>query len=238
MSFLPARGELGEQPLQPVHGRDPLIRQLVAVVDKHPQRLELAVGGKDAQVLGADRGDRDRVRVVGVGLAAVAGVEEPCPGCELGGDIDDAFTGFQQALRQWAAHAEAAFDCPRPVRPLVHVLPHRREAGLVGGEPARPQEVLSLVDDLDRGRQLVGIDPDDNFFMDALALCREWMGRRGGHCYYELGSPLLSHASHGARRSANRNRATPSSRVGSRKESVPSSTWTESGLTPVLQAIL
>ena len=52
-----------------------------------------------------------------------------------------------------------------------------------------------MVDDLDRGRQLVGIDPDDDLFMDALALCREWMGRRGGHCYYELGSPLLSHAS-------------------------------------------
>ena len=132
---------------------------------------------------------------MGVGLAAVAGVEEPCPGCELGGDIDDAFTGFQQPLRQWTAHAEAAFDCPLPFLPSAHVLPHRREAGLVGGEPAGTQEVLSLVDDLDRGRQLVGIDPDYDSLHDALALCREWMGRRGGHCYYELGSPLLSHAS-------------------------------------------
>jgi hypothetical protein len=158
----PTGGELGEQSLQPVHGRHPLIRQLVAVVDEHPQRLELAVGREDAQVLGADGGDRDRVRVVGVGLAAMAGVQQTCPGCELGGDVDDALAGLQQPLSQRATHPEAALDCPLSVRPLLHVFAHGREAGLVGSKPARSQDVLLLIDDLDRGRQLVGIDPDDN----------------------------------------------------------------------------
>jgi hypothetical protein len=160
--FRPTRSELGEQPLQPVHGRHPLIRQLVAVVDQHPQRLELAVGREDTQVLAADGGHRDRVRVVGVGLAAMAGVQESGPGCQLGRDIDHPLAGLQQPLRQRTAHAEAALDCPLPVRPLVHVLPHGREAGLVGSEPARTEDLLSLVDDLDRGRQFMGIDPDDD----------------------------------------------------------------------------
>src|SRR4051794_15368746 len=57
---------------------------------------------------------------------------------------------------------------------------------------------------------------------------------RGGHCYCELGSPLLRHAS--TRRSTGtqpENEPHPG-RVGSRKESAPPTTWTESGRTPVL----
>ena len=56
----------------------------------------------------------------------------------------------------------AALDRPDPVRPGLRVLPHRGVAGPVGGEPTRPEQLLVLVDDLDRGRQLVGIDPDDD----------------------------------------------------------------------------
>jgi hypothetical protein len=39
---------------------------------------------------------------------------------------------------------------------------------------------------------------------------------------------------HGVRRGADRKRATPMGQVGSRKESIPPSAWTESGRTPVL----
>jgi hypothetical protein len=54
------------------------------VVDQHPQRLELCVRRQHPQVLRADRGDRDRMGVVGVGLAAVPGVQQPYPGGQLG----------------------------------------------------------------------------------------------------------------------------------------------------------
>src|SRR5256886_458957 len=40
--------------------------------------------------------------------------------------------------------------------------------------------------------------------------------RRGGHCYFELGKPLSSLPSHGARRDAGHVRATPTTTAGSR----------------------
>src|SRR5680860_828115 len=58
--------------------------------------------------------------------------------------------------------------------------------------------------------------------------------RRGGQCYYEQGSPLWSHASSrcpaGSRPEVSHTRK----RVGSPKESVPPSTWIESGQTSIL----
>ena len=68
-------------------------------------------------------------------------------------------------------------------------------AGPVGGEPTGAEQLLVVVNDLDGRRQFVGIDPDDHACHDAfLALNCRWE-RRGGQCYYEQGSPLLSHAS-------------------------------------------
>ena len=104
----------------------------------------------------------------------------------------------------------------------VDVLAHGRVAGPVGGEPPRAEQLLVLVDDLDRGRQLVGIDPDDHAVsMCCSRLCSIRRGRRGGHCYYELGSPFLSHAS--SRRPAGCRPIVShtSERVGSRMESCP-----------------
>jgi hypothetical protein len=40
------------------------------------------------------------VRVEGVGLAVVTGVEEPDPGGELGRDIDDVLAGLEEPLCQ------------------------------------------------------------------------------------------------------------------------------------------
>ena len=76
------------------------------------------------------------MRVVGVSLAAVAGVQEPGARGELGRDVDDAFSCLQQTLCEWTPHPEAALDGPLAVCPLVGVPPHRGVAGLVGGEPA------------------------------------------------------------------------------------------------------
>ena len=103
-SFLALAGDqLGQQPLEPVHGLDPQPGQLVAPVGEHPQCLELTVPGQHAQVLGADRDDRDGVGVAGIGLAVVTGVEEPDPGRELGRDIDDVLARLEESLRQWTS---------------------------------------------------------------------------------------------------------------------------------------
>ena len=102
------------------------------------------------------------MRVVGVGLAVVAGVEQPDPGRELRRDVDDLLAVLEESLRQRPAGSVAALDRPDPLRPGRGVLAHRCVAGPVGGEPARAQQLLTLVDDLDGGRQLVGIDPDDD----------------------------------------------------------------------------
>jgi hypothetical protein len=101
------------------------------------------------------------VGVEGVGLAVVASVEETDPGGELRGDVDNLFAVFQESLRQWPPGAVAAVDRPHSVVPGFDVLAHRGVASLVGGEPSRAKQLLVMVDDLDGGRQLVGIDPDD-----------------------------------------------------------------------------
>jgi hypothetical protein len=56
----------------------------------------------------------------------------------------------------------AALDRPDPLRPGLRIGPHRGIAGLVGAEPTAPEQLLVAVDDLNGGRQLVGIDPDDH----------------------------------------------------------------------------
>jgi hypothetical protein len=50
------------------------------------------------------------VRVVGVGLALVAGVEEPRAGRQLRGDVNDVLAVREQPLRQRPAGAVAALD--------------------------------------------------------------------------------------------------------------------------------
>jgi hypothetical protein len=127
------------------------VGKLVAAVGEHPQCFQLTIGSEHPQPFGADRDDRDRVSIKGVGLAVVAGIEEPDPGGELGRDVNDLLAGLDQALGQWPAGTVGAFDRPDPVRLRLHVRPHRCVATLVGGEAARPEQVFLLIDDLDGG---------------------------------------------------------------------------------------
>ena len=107
--------EFRKQGLEPVDGLYPTPGEGFAAFDEHPEHLELRVDGQDPQVLGPDRGDRDRVRVVGVGLAAVPGVEQPGSGGELGRDVDDVLAGLEEALRERPADTTGAFDGPHPL---------------------------------------------------------------------------------------------------------------------------
>jgi hypothetical protein len=86
----------------------PLPGQLIAAVGQHPQGLQLGVMGQDAELLRADRSHRDRVRIVGVGLPAVAGVEHPNPGGQLGRDVDHVLAVGQ---------SRCAKDRPAPLLP-------------------------------------------------------------------------------------------------------------------------
>ena len=111
------RKEFCQQRLESVDGLDPAPGECFAAVGEHPQRLELPVELQHPQGLGADRDGRDRVGIVGVGLAVVAGVEEPDPGRELRGDVDDLFAVFEESLRERSAGTVAALDRPDPVGP-------------------------------------------------------------------------------------------------------------------------
>jgi len=170
VAFCLTRQQLGEQGLEPVDGLNAPPGQCFAAVGEHPQRFELPVDLQDPQSLGADSNDRDRVRIQRVGLAVVPGVEEPDPGSELGRDVDDASAGLEQPLGQGSTGSVGALDRPDPLRPRLRVPQHRRVAGLIGREPTRAEEPLAVVDDLDRGRQLVGIDPDDDLLHVLLPL--------------------------------------------------------------------
>jgi hypothetical protein len=89
-----------------------------------------------------DADQRDRVRVGGVGLAALTGGEDPGAGGQLGWDVDDLLVVGEQTVGGAVADAGAAFDRPYPVRPLLAVAQHRGVALSVGAEPA------TTVDDL------------------------------------------------------------------------------------------
>ena len=74
-----------EEGLEPIDGLDPAPGERFAAVGEHPQRLELTIELQHPQGRGADRDHGDRVGIVGVGRAVVAGVEDPDPDGELGG---------------------------------------------------------------------------------------------------------------------------------------------------------
>ena len=66
---------------------------------------------------GAKGGHGDRDGVVGVALAAVAGRQQPHPGGQLGGHVNDRFTLADQLLSQPAAKAAGALHRPAPLGP-------------------------------------------------------------------------------------------------------------------------
>jgi hypothetical protein len=109
---------------------------------KRAQCLEITVDSQDPQTAGGYRDDSDRVRW----LLIVPGVDEPDPRGKLGRQV----------------HHLLALNRRDPIRPRFCVRTHRGVAGLVGGEPTRAGHLLLLVHDLDRGGQLVRIDPDDD----------------------------------------------------------------------------
>jgi hypothetical protein len=108
------------------------------------------------------------VRVDGVGLAALAGVEHPRPGGQLRGYVHHDLAVGDQTLSDVLADAVAALDRPDPVLMLPAELEHRLVAVTVGAEPASREDLLAVVDDLDGSGPLMRIHADDDLSMPAL----------------------------------------------------------------------
>jgi hypothetical protein len=109
---------------------------------------------------------------------------------------------WKQPLGDMPTDALAALDRPRPLRPPARVIQHRREAGLVGGEPAVPDDLLAGGHDLDRDRALVRVHPDHHWcaavVVTFLALahreppdCSMTLTARGQR-YYQQSIPFFS----------------------------------------------
>lgn len=99
-----------------------------------------------SQTGGARRAHRDRVCIECVGLAVVAGVDQPIPGWQLGRHVEHLLTGRDQPLRQRTDGAVGALDCPRVLRLGLHVGPHRRVASLVGAKGVDGEVRLAATD--------------------------------------------------------------------------------------------
>jgi hypothetical protein len=169
------------------------------------------------------------VGVAGVCLAVVTDVEQPDPGGELRRDVDDVLASLQQSLGQWAAGAVAALNRPDPLRPGLRVDPHRGIPDPVGSEPAGAEQSLVSVDDLDGGRESVGIDPDDHLRHSVLLIHLVPIGTarwavllRAGQSPFE---PRLVTVPDGLQTG----REPHPNWVGSRMKSLPPDTCTESG---------
>ena len=90
---------------------------------------------------GRQRDHRHRVRVDRVGLAAVAGGEDPHLRGQLRRHVDDDLTVVHEPVRDVPADAVAALDRPDPVRVPAARGEHLGVAGLVGAEPPTVEDV-------------------------------------------------------------------------------------------------
>lgn len=113
-----AGDQVAQVPVQPVHGAASFPGQLVAAVGLQAQDPGVIVSCDAGQVeaLGSDQGDAAGVDVVG--LAAVAGLEQPGPRGEGGGHVDYVLAGSDEALGEQLTEAVGSLDRPAPLRPL------------------------------------------------------------------------------------------------------------------------
>ena len=231
--FRAAADEFGEQPVQPVEGLRAAAGQLVPPVGQQPQHRQVLVDLQLAKAAGPQRHHDDGVRVVRVALAGMSGVEHPDAGGQLGWHVEDPLAVGEQPRRHRPASAIGALHRPRPARPLPAVPQHRPVAAGIGAEPAGREQHLPLVADLDRGRGLMRIHPDDHAAHTRRSSRRAVADSEDGQRYYEPSRPLLSHASPRCPARPHAMEEPRSPRAGSRKKSVPPSTTPEPGPTRV-----
>jgi hypothetical protein len=119
------------------------------------------------------------VRIDRVGLAPVAGGEHPHLSRQLRRHIQDDLAVVHQAVRQMPADAVAALHRPDPGRELSRRRQHLGITSLVRAvRPGRQHRGL-LIDDLDRGRALMRVHPDDHAHRSPPPLSSELPGEEG-----------------------------------------------------------
>ncbi|MFN8079799.1 MAG: hypothetical protein U0Q19_09540 [Kineosporiaceae bacterium] len=138
-----------------------VLAQGAPAVDQDPQHAELLVAHERPQAGHPHPDQGHRVRVGGVGLAALPGDGfHPGSGEDLRRDVHDVLHGLGQALGDVPADPGAALDRPDPLAPLGDVIAHLPEALDVGGEPPTAQDGLVGCHHLDRDRPLVRVHSD------------------------------------------------------------------------------
>jgi hypothetical protein len=163
-----ARDELQQELVQLGDHPGVVVAERATAVDQDPQDSELFVIDHRPQSghPGADQGDR--VRIGGVGLAALPGREHPGARGQPGWHIDDLLAVGEQPVGDVLADAGAALDGPDPIPPPSALAQHRGVAVTIGAEPATTVNGLLRGHYLDRCRAFVRVHPDHHTARDAI----------------------------------------------------------------------
>ena len=116
-----------------------------APVHQQLQHLELRVGHDRAQPRHPGADQRDRVRVGGVGLAALPGGEHPGPRGQLRRHVHDVLAVGEEPVGDVPPDAFAALDRPHPLRPRGTCRASRRSPRRVVSNRPPPTTVSSAV---------------------------------------------------------------------------------------------
>jgi hypothetical protein len=129
--------------MQPVDGLGPRGHQVLAALGQQVQDHRLVLDADLARGRDTAGGDRDRDRVVGVALAAVADRQHPHPGGQLGRHIQDLLAVTDQPLGQRPTDAVGALHRPTALWPALGPSPQGLVA-LKGGSDALLAEQLAV----------------------------------------------------------------------------------------------
>jgi hypothetical protein len=189
--WAPPGNELEQQLMQLRDHPGVIFAQRPAAVGQDPQHRQLLIIGDPAQARHPGSGQRDRMRAGRICFTALPGGEYPGAGRQLRRHVHHVLTIGQQPAGDVPANALAALDRPGPLRPPLHPRQHGPVPGRVRPIPASAHDGLVACHDLDRGRPLVRIHPDDHLAHPSSSVVLS-SAEQGGHRYFELNRPLLS----------------------------------------------
>ena len=212
----PAGKQLQQQPVQPVDGLGAGPAQLVTAVDQHAHHDQVVIDLDPDQVRWrAARPSRPSARRPGRSCGRCRW-RTPAPARTASP------ARRARSRRRGPGGARCACRCrcsPRPPRPGRRILAaggeHLGVAGLVGAEPAHGQHPAAFVDDLDRGRTLVRVHPDDHRHRCLLLLNRMRVSKEGT-ATSSRANPFRASPRAVPGEAACHERATPMTPVGSR----------------------
>jgi hypothetical protein len=163
--------QVDQQPVEPVDGLGAHGDQVLAAVGQQVQHDRVVLDADLPQPRRTLGGDRDRDRIVGVGLAAVAGRQHPDPGGELGRHVHHPLAVSDQLLGHGSADPVGTLDRPAPLRPAPSPLEQALIAGTCGGEALLVQQLAVVVEGGGGMGGLVRVDPDRHWHPGTFLEC-------------------------------------------------------------------